>query len=231
MYSLAQVSESCRFLNGYKMHEHVLHTLNPLGFGIQSDAINNVDATFLDRFSFDIGTAELEIFPGMSSELLDRHEMINGLGNSSDTLELRHSRLLQKIRATGGLRIDYFMQLAVDLGCSIQILRSPVQFRAGVSTPGKQVAGLDHIFSTTPGFSKVEDLTWIWGVRFANTNGDIEELKRVFEDLKPAFTKINWPEDISIEIDEGANTISPLNSVIDEGAGMLISEPLFVYQE
>lgn len=101
----------------------------------------------------------IDAFPASTEELLPEWELTLGLpdvcAGLAPTVQLRRAQVLARFAATGGQSVQYFIQMAANLGYAITITQF-APFRFGQSTFGTPMYGPDWAFAwqvNAPSFS------------------------------------------------------------------------------
>ena len=181
-------------------HEMVLRSLLPIFIGGADPEILSVDAQFLDSIQdrFDSLVQEISV---STTSFLERLEAIYGLVSSGTDLE-RRGRIIAAMRASGGISMAFFLQLATSIGYTVSIDRGVAPFRSGISRSGDSVREVNsYSIAAPPGWSTSSQGpwcpdVWIWTVHLTNlgANSDSMRLKSAFLALRPAATSIRWIE-------------------------------------
>lgn len=123
----------------------------------------------LDRVQEDVDEFDLNLVPDSidNESVLSRWESIFGIVPiSGDSVELRRSRILARLVATGGLSKPYFEGLAAALGFEVTIVDPVRPFRAGVGRAG------DRARDPLLGFRALSSSTAIPGILLASSSRD-----------------------------------------------------------
>lgn len=176
-------------------HKNTLKLLMPIELGKTHDADLAIDGDHLDQVQTSAGNLLKNVFADSAHELLPDWERVLGIIPPDDaSATARVAACVAKIRERGGLSIPYFIQLAEDLGYTVEIFE-PQVFQAGVGS------AYDQLY--------IEDIRWCWRVDVQDTApamyyflagqscaGDslqalgILDLEEIFEELKPAHTYV-----------------------------------------
>ncbi|CAB1206782.1 MULTISPECIES: YmfQ family protein [Serratia] len=179
-------------------HQQLLAALLPEAYGVSEQVLSvelSAEGQALDKSYAYSGDVINGITPFYAKNLLADWERVLGLTPLPDTTyQQRIENVLSKIRAVGGLSINYFISLAKKMGYTITIDEYE-PFRAGINRVG------DTIYS--------KDILWVWrinlkdlvipaykfmaGVSVAGERltmfGDAV-IESMFNELKPAHTYV-----------------------------------------
>jgi uncharacterized protein YmfQ (DUF2313 family) len=182
-------------------HDQVLNLLFPIELGGSYPADLQIEAQSLDTAQANAETLNQEMFPYSTYNLLGQWEKTYGIAvNPDDTLQLRRSRVMQKMSELGQLNIPYFIQLALSLGFVITI-EELKPLMAGWMQAG------DEVMSVNVDGTSNSDWCWtvnvisgagIWFRSGESCSGEplfsplSDVLEPIFNDLKPADTFVDF---------------------------------------
>ena len=152
-------------------HYKALTQLYPLPM----DTEEYIVAKELDLVLNHADAAYPEIFPSTATATLERWEDLYELGHTG-TLEYRHYVLLAAINRESGIAERHYKALAAAIGFTIDIVKPPRMFRAGVSRVGSRVYDLEEQYTWTVVYNRQES----------------QFLIRTLETQKIPYTKIRW---------------------------------------
>ena len=127
----------------------------------------------LDRIQEDVDSFDVNLVPDTIEDdsILSRWESIFGIVPvPGDSVELRRTRILARLVATGGLSKPYFEGLAAALGFVVTIIDPVRPFRAGVGRAG------DATRDPLLGFRAFSSSSAIPGILLASTSRDDRSL-------------------------------------------------------
>ncbi len=175
-------------------HKDVLKNLNPLSIEGVYDSDIEIEGKHLDEAQLSAEELLNEMFPHRALTFLSRWERVLAITPSSeDTVQLRRDRIVNKLRARGGLHLQYFIILAETLGHTITIDEYQ-PFMAGIGEAGHRVY--------------IEEVVYVWQVNVtdkglfyfrAGESGAGERLlwweaesvlENLFNELKPSHSFI-----------------------------------------
>ena len=154
-------------------HYKALSQLYPLKMDAEEYAV----AKELDRALEYADAAYPEIFPSTATATLERWENLYNLSHTG-SIEYRHQVLLAEINRESGIAERHYKALAASIGFTIDIVKPPRMFRAGLSRAGFPVYG--------------EDEQYTWTVFCDRQKSSCSLLIRTLEAQKIPFTKIRW---------------------------------------
>lgn len=154
-------------------HYKALSQLYPLKMDAEEYAV----AKELDRALEYADAAYPEIFPSTATATLERWENLYELSHTG-TLEYRRQVLLAAINRESGIAERHYKALAAAIGFTIDIVKPPRMFRAGLSRAGFEVYD--------------EDEQYTWTVVCNRLEPSCSLLKRTLESQKIPFTQIRW---------------------------------------
>lgn len=167
------------------LHRDILKLLFPLEMGGVFEEDIELEGRRLDDALASAGRLLDQIFPDTADALLPDWERVCGLTpGAEDSLQLRRSRVVAKLREQGSLRRSYYIEMAAQLGYTITITElAPGQEGygdEGIFVWRVTVAGDTPVYYFRAGESAAgERLLW-WPTLTA--------IEGLFEDVKPAHT-------------------------------------------
>lgn len=183
-------------------HYKALSQLYPLKMDAEEYAVSKE----LDRALEYADAAYPEIFPSTATATLERWEDLYELGHTG-TLEYRRQVLLAEINRESGIAERHYKALAAAIGFTIDIVKPPRMFRAGLSRAGFPVYDPDWQY------------TWI--VKCGQLEESCGLLKRTLNEQKIPFTEIVWefaPEGL-ILLENGGKLLT------EDGHPLVVEEP------
>jgi uncharacterized protein YmfQ (DUF2313 family) len=162
------------------LHRDILQQLIPLEINGNFAADLAIEGHHLDEAVTRAEQLLLEMFPDTSDESIVDWERVCGIVPSSTAnLQQRRDVVIQKLRAVGGLSIDYFIALAVALGYTITIDEP-------FATEGPHAWRITFtgypFYDFRAGASCCGELLLDWDSQSA--------VEGIFQDLKPAHSRL-----------------------------------------
>ncbi len=167
-------------------HKDAIKLLFPLELGGVFDDDVALEGAQLDDAQVSADQLLKEMFPDTCTYTITDWERTYGVTPSAnDPLQVRQNRVLAKLRARGGLSLQYFLNVAQTMGYTITIEKLMAntdnyglegRFRWRVTT-----SGIGPVYFRA-GRSRVAD-------RLV-TGNVMNTLEGIFNDLKPAYTQV-----------------------------------------
>lgn len=178
-----------------QQHNDALKRLFPIALGPVHEADAALEGSFLDTVQVNADELLENLFPDGAHRLLPSWERVLDLKpDEGASTTVRQAACVSKLRETGGLSREYFIQLAAAMGYVIEI-REPWPFMAGIGMAGYPVYVEDVLFTWEVVVEGTEPPSFPF---YAGTSsaGDpllsfpFVDLVTVFNRLKPAHTYV-----------------------------------------
>jgi uncharacterized protein YmfQ (DUF2313 family) len=163
----------------------------PIDLGSSGDADQAVEGASLDRVEVSANILLTEMFPEGAYLLLIDWERVLGLTPlAGDTIAIRQNRCLAKLRSIGRLDLQYFIDLAAQMGVTV-VIEEMTPFMAGWSYAGHEIMPPEGFFVWRVWITASEGQYFRAGASAAGESlgvSIIDAVKELFQELKPVHT-------------------------------------------